>query len=43
MRGAAAAHVDFVRLIAGAETLSELPAEAVTTSLSRAPGECLTD
>jgi hypothetical protein len=42
MCGAAAAHVDFVRLIAGTEALSEqLAADAVTTGLARAPDEDL--
>jgi hypothetical protein len=40
MCGAAAAHVDFVRLIAGTEALSkQLAADAVTTGLARAPDE----
>jgi hypothetical protein len=42
MCDAAAAHIDFVRLISGTEALSEqLPADAVTTGLSRAPDEDL--
>jgi hypothetical protein len=42
MCGATAAHVDFVRLLAGTEALSEqLAADAVTTGLACAPEEDL--